>query len=486
MNMMNENSKDTDIDEGEGPQFENPFDDNSDKFKDEVFQEIEMDENVNDDFKNSMNKSPFAELPEMPHKRSKSISKNEKGNGKKTDLMNGEIDRSDQENEQNNNAPAPEVDPHTTSDEFGSSVEYWLSVIGYAVGFGNVWRFPYLLYENGGGAFLIPYFFSLFLICIPLFLLETAYGQLTRLKPHKFFSSISPKLAGFTYAQLFMGVVSHVYYVVLLMWSVAFLFNSFSTPLPWETSQEDEDKGIFWNEHYFTKELIQSSDGINDTGHPVLEMVIALAVSWILVYICIFKGIESSGKIVYVTAPLPYILLFILLIRGLTLDGAFNGIYYLFVPDFSKVMKIKAWRDAINQIIFSSSLGGGTLILYGSYRKKTEKVMISSVIVPIINSATSILAALVLFSFLGHMAHKFDMDIDDIPIEGLQLAFVAYPALLTQLPGSNFWAVLFFIMLVTVGIDSLFGSVDTIVTMLHGIIKKYKWVPGKEWITIWY
>lgn len=271
-----------------------------------------------------------------------------------------------------------------------------------------------------------------------------------------------------------MGVVSNVYYVVLLMWSVSFLFNSFSTPLPWQTSQEDEDNGVFWNGSYFKKDLIQSSDGIEDMGHLVLEMVIALVISWFLVYICIFKGIESSGKIVYITAPLPYILLFILLIRGLTLDGAFKGIYYLFVPDFSKVLKLKAWRDAINQIIFSSSLGGGTLILYSSYRKKSEKVLRSSVIVPIINSATSVFAALVLFSFLGHMAYKFDIEIDDIPIEGLQLAFVAYPALLTQLPGSNFWAVLFFIMLVTVGIDSLFGNVDTVITVSYGLLKKYE------------
>jgi SNF family Na+-dependent transporter len=197
-------------------------------------------------------------------------------------------------------------------------------------------------------------------------------------------------------------------------------------------------------------------------------------VSWILVYVCIFKGIESSGKIVYVTAPLPYILLIILLICGMTLEGAYDGWYYLFVPDFKKVLKLKVWRDAINQVIYSSSLGGATLIMYSSYRKKNEKVMRSSIIVPLVNSATSILAALVLFSFLGHMSYKFKIDIDDIPIKGLDLAFVAYPALLTQLPGSNFWAVLFFVMLVTVGIDSLFGNVDTVISIIYGMISKYE------------
>lgn len=406
----------------------------------------------------------------------------DKGDSFKTKLAKSHLNgKSDDKMEENNQQPQ-----EGDQEQFGNAIEYWLSVIGYAVGFGNVWRFPYMLYENGGGAFLIPYCFSLFFICMPLFLLETAYGQLTRRKAHKFFSSISPKLKGFTYAQLFMGVMSNIFYVVLLMWSVAFLFNSFTTPLPWEATEEDEKNGIFWNERFFKYDLLKSSGSINHLGGIVLQSVIALAISWLLVYICIFKGIESSGKIVYITAPLPYILLVVLLIRGVTLEGAFDGWYYLFVPDFKKVLRLRAWRDAINQVIYSSSLGGATLIMYSSYRKKSEKVMKSSIIVPLVNSATSILAALVLFSFLGHMAHKFDMKIEDIPISGLELAFVAYPALLTQLPGANFWAVLFFVMLVTVGIDSLFGNVDTVITIIYGMISKYEFVPSRAWVTIWY
>jgi len=238
------------------------------------------------------------------------------------------------------------------------------------------------------------------------------------------------------------------------------LFNSFTTPLPWEATEEDIEKGIFWNENYFKNELLQSSESINELGSLVLQSVLALIVSWIL--------------------------LVVLLIRGMTLEGAFDGWYYLFVPDFSKVFRLKVWRDAVNQIIYSSSLGGATLIMYSSYRNKSEKVMRSSVIVPLVNSATSILSSLVLFSFLGHMAHKFNMEIDDIPIEGLELAFVAYPALLTQLPGSNFWAVLFFVMLVTVGIDSMFGNVDTVITIIYGMVRKYEWVPSRQWVTVWY
>ena len=167
-----------------------------------------------------------------------------------------------------------DANPSKTSEEFGNALEYWLSVIGYAVGFGNVWRFPYLLYENGGGAFLIPYTLSVVFLGVPLFMLETAYGQLTRKKVHKFFSSISPKLKGFSYAQLFLGVIGNIYYVVLLMWSIAFLIHSFKTPLPWEVSEELKNNGVFWNEDYFKYELLKSTDSINDTGHIVLTMAL--------------------------------------------------------------------------------------------------------------------------------------------------------------------------------------------------------------------
>lgn len=170
----------------------------------------------------------------------------------------------------------------------------------------------------------------------------------------------------------------------------------------------------------------------------------------------------------------------------MTLEGAFKGWRYLFVPDFSKIFKLRAWRDAVNQVIYSAGLGGATLIMYATYRKKNQKIIKSSIAVPLINSATSMLASLVLFSFLGHMSHVNNISIDDIPISGLELAFVAYPALLTQLPGANFWAVMFFIMLVTVGIDSMFAGADTMCTLLYGIWHKYDFIPSQACVTIWY
>ena len=182
--------------------------------------------------------------------------------------------------------------------------------------------------------------------------------------------------------------------------------------------------------------------------------------AYVIVYFSIWKGIESTGKVVYVAALLPYLLLVILLLRGLSLEGSGKGLRYLFVPKWEKLKTFAVWRDGINQILFSSGIAFGPLVFYGSCRQPNEKVLRSSFWLPIINSATSILAACVLFTFLGHISHTLEIDIDKIEIEGIELAFVAYPAMLTLLPGSNIWAILFFFMLILVGLDSIFGIFD--------------------------
>ena len=125
------------------------------------------------------------------------------------------------------------IHPPPPAETFNSALQYWLTCIGYAVGYSNIWRFPYLLYTNGGGAFLVPYFLAIFLIAIPMYAVETAFGQCYRTQLCQRLSSISPRLWGFSYAQLLVCALSNLYYVVLMAWSIAYLFESFITPLPW-------------------------------------------------------------------------------------------------------------------------------------------------------------------------------------------------------------------------------------------------------------
>ena len=160
--------------------------------------------------------------------------------------------------------------------------------------------------------------------------------------------------------------------------------------------------------------MLNETDSIDESGGLVPLIAVSLAVAYVLVYFSIWKGVESTGKVVYFTALLPYLLLVILLIRGLTLEGAGSGLYYLFYPDWSKLGNLKVWRDGVNQVIFSSGIAFGPLVFYSSCRQPNEKILRSSFWLPIINSATSILAAMVLFTFLGHVSDKLDISIDEI------------------------------------------------------------------------
>lgn len=260
---------------------------------------------------------------------------------------------------------------------------------------------------------------------------------------------------------------------------MAYLFMSFVTPLPWvkqtfiggalDDKKEptgEELASTFFNKDFFSKKMLESTDSINESGGLVPIIVIALFLSYVLVYFSIWKGVESSGKVVYVTALLPYLLLIIMLLRGLTLEGSGSGLYYLFYPDWSKLGNFKVWRDGVNQVIFSSGIAFGPLVYYSSCRKPDEKILKSSFWLPVINSMTSLLAAMVLFSFLGHVSHTLGISIDEMEIEGIELAFVAYPAMLSMLPGSNIWAVIFFVMLIIIGIDSIFATFDFVMSFL--------------------
>lgn len=189
-------------------------------------------------------------------------------------------------------------------------------------------------------------------------------------------------------------------------------------------------------------------------------LVLCLFLSYVCVYFSAWKGVKSTGKMVWVTCTAPYVILTVLLIKGLTLEGSGKGLEKLFVPDWKSLGNGGIWRDAAVQILFSSGVSFGPLMYYGSARKANDRILKASFFIPLANSLTSIYAALTVFTFLGHVSFITGKDISEISVEGMDLAFVAYPGLLGQLAGSNFWAIIFFLMLVTLGVDSVFGFVD--------------------------
>jgi len=440
---------------------------------------------------------------------------------------------------------------------WSGKLDFLLSCLGYAVGLGNVWRFPYLCFKHGGGAFLIPYTIMLLFIGIPCFFLEISIGQYAALGPVTIYSNLSPLFKGLGFANFMASCFVGLYYNMIIAWTIYYLFASFTSELPWDTCENDfntqfcfnigayqdckalrdngnntgaiylngtclteesdweairdnikfyynctkeeyieNEKEVYYNHshcgtlenftkndngdyqlfdiprplrktaagEYLSKNVLNEGDGIENMGPIQWKLALCLLAAWIIIFFCLIKGIQSSGKVVYFTATFPYVVLVILLIKAATLPGAINGIEFYVVPDLSRLSDIKVWEAAAVQIFFSLSVAGGGLITLASYNKFKNNVIRDTFIVCFGNCLTSVFAGFCIFSVLGFMAGQLEVDVPDVAVSGTGLAFVAYPDLVTRFAGAPFWSVLFFAMLFTLGLDSQFAIVETILS----------------------
>jgi NSS family neurotransmitter:Na+ symporter len=193
-----------------------------------------------------------------------------------------------------------------------------------------------------------------------------------------------------------------------------------------------------------------------------------MAATWALIYLVLRKGVRSVSKVVLITVPLPVLLLVVLLIRGITLPGAMEGIRYYLTPDFSKLANPGIWLRAYGQIFFTLSLASGIMIAYGSFLGRKAEITNSALITGLANCGTSFLAGFAVFSMLGYLAQVKGLPIPDVTASGTGLAFVAYPTAISQLPALNSAiGVIFFITLLTLGIDSAFALQEAFTTGFH-------------------
>jgi len=388
---------------------------------------------------------------------------------------------------------------------WGKKLEFMLTAISYAVGLGNFWRFPYLCYKNGGGAFLIPYFTMLVICGLPIFFMELAFGQFASLGPIAIWK-VCPIFKGIGHSMVMVSLYICIYFAVIIAYVIYYIFASFSRELPWESCnnewntehctirivapsalvapsnstnlngtvinsvaeiKDSSPRAVTPSEEFFYNHVLALSDGIEDLGAINWPLLGALALVWLLAGLALSKGIQSLGKVSYITATFPYFCVTALLITAVQLEGAKDGILYYMTPDFTRLKDITVWSDAAIQIFYSMGPCIGSLIMMGSFNKFDNNCKRDAVLVSIINCATSFYGGIAIFAVLGFMAHSAGVPIDQVAKSGPGLTFVVYPEGLAQMPGAQFWCVLFFTTMFIVGMGTLLGMFEAVLTALE-------------------
>lgn len=364
--------------------------------------------------------------------------------------------------------------------QWGNQLEFFFTLVAYAVGLGNVWRFPYLAYKSGGGAFFIPYILMLVFVGMPMFFMEISFGQYCSLGPITAWK-VSPLFKGLGMASVCVSGMIGYYYNVIIAYSFHFFFASMTSEVPWalcnntwnsdhcveNISQIEENVTQYTPaEEYFYFKVLNITSGIDEAGGLNWELVGTLALAWVIVFLALIKGVGSLGKVVYPVAIFPYVMLTILLIRGATLEGAKDGVVYYVNPVWDRLGDFDVWKDAAVQIFYSLSACSGGLIAMASFNKFNHNVRRDAILIPIINCATSIYAGFAVFCVLGFMAYEKNMDVEDVAEQGPGLVFVVYPEALARMPLPPLWSILFFAMMIMLGFGSQLSIMECVMASI--------------------
>jgi NSS family neurotransmitter:Na+ symporter len=351
-------------------------------------------------------------------------------------------------------------------ERWGSRASFIMASIGSAIGLGNVWRFPYVCYKNGGGAFLIPYFVALITAGIPLMILEYGLGRRMQSGAPSAFAAIRKGTEWVGWLALFAIMLIFFYYPVIMAWCVDYVF--YSIKLSWGTSAQS----------FFYNQVLERTAGPGVLGGIRWPVIIGLAVVWGFMYLCLFKGVKVLGKIVMYTVIIPWAILVIMVVRGLTLPGALGGLNFYLTPNFSALLEPGVWLAAYGQVFFTLSLAMGIMIVYSSYLSRRSDITNNAYITCLANCGTSFFAGFAVFSTLGYLAQAMGVGVPEVTESGLGLAFITYPTAIRLLPfWAPFFGVLFFILLLTLGVDSAFSQVEPFVA---GFVDK--WGFPKKWV----
>jgi len=371
-----------------------------------------------------------------------------------------------------------------------------LAAIGSAIGLGNIWRFPFICYENGGGAFLIAFVVALMTAGIPLLVLEFGIGHSTRGAAPKAMRSIHPRMEWFGWAATGIGFVICAYYAVIMSYCANYAVHSLT--LAWG----GDAAGFFYRDVVgLTTVRVDSAtaaaaDSLRSAGAAVPEEMIArpwslgrfmpwvavgLLFSWVCIVLSIWKGTKTVGKVVYATVLLPWALLIVFVVRGVTLPGSAEGLRFYLHPEFAGLLQPSVWLAAYTQVFFSLSVGFAIMIAYSSFLPRRSDIVASAFIIGIADALTAILGGFAVFGALGYKAHLAGVPVASVVQSGPGLTFVAYPDIISNLPVPHLFGILFFLMLLTLAIDSAFSLVEAVAAATRD---KWGWSHRRKNLTV--
>ncbi|MFP4194539.1 MAG: sodium-dependent transporter [Desulfosalsimonas sp.] len=332
-----------------------------------------------------------------------------------------------------------------------SRTTFLFAAIGSAIGLGNLWRFPYLAYDNGGGAFLVAWLIGLIVLGFPWLLMEIGMGRMFQRGAPGVFSGIDKKWEWLGWWPVFVAFLIVSYYAVIIAWAMRYVLSS--ATMAWGTGQE----AATGTDGFFFENILQLSSSPGELGSIVWPTLIMLAIIWVVLFLIMYKGAGVIGKIAVYTVAIPWIILIALLIRGLTLPGAVDGLNYYLSPDWSALLTGDIWFAAFSQIAFTLSVGMAGMYAYGSFIARKGDINNNVLIAGFANNATSFFAGFAVFSTLGFLMTALSAPAGEVAESGLGLAFVIYPAAISMMPAANaLTGILFFLCLFFLGLDSAF------------------------------
>ncbi|MBK5241348.1 sodium-dependent transporter [Clostridium sp.] len=346
-------------------------------------------------------------------------------------------------------------------DNWKSRKGFIFAAAGAAIGLGNLWRFPFQAYKNGGGAFLLPYFVALITCAVPLMIMEYAFGRKIRGGSVKAFSSLGKKLEIVGWVQVMVPIVVMTYYCAIIAVSVVFMIFSLGHAfgiINW-LSEPGPIMGMITGS---AENALDFSAGIS------IYILVAVIVVWVCNWLIVKKGISSGiEKMSTIFTPLLMILMIIFMINSIRLEGSTIGLEALFKPDFSKILNPSIWVSAYAQVFFSTTLAVGVMIAYGSYLDDKADIVNSAIITVLVNASFDLIAGILVFSTLGHLVSSMGVEFTSFGT-GTGVAFIAFPIAIstmsTNIVVQGLLGFIFFFCLFVAGISSSISMLESFAT----------------------